>query len=277
MKEYISMFIAAICLGTIGIFVKFIGGGVSSMTLNFYRVFFAFITLLVISPFLDKNTFKVSRNDLLMYALIGFFLAVSLSLNNVAFKLAPVQNVSLITSLFPFFVLIFAYFLLKEEITKKKIIALIIALIGLVIINPIKAEGTLGNFLSLLIAALDGLLAALMRKEDKTHSIGDVVWFFLFASIFLLPFPFIYGIGEISIFVILLGVISTGLAYLFYNYALESLEAEIGSMIILIVAPIVAIMGAFIFLGENINLRVLIGGLVLIGSGIYLEHRNRKN
>jgi drug/metabolite transporter (DMT)-like permease len=124
-----------------------------------------------------------------------------------------------------------------------------------------------------------GLLIVAMRKEDKSHGIGDVIWFLLFASVVMLPFPAIYGFGNISqvwIYVILLGLVSTGLAYAFYNLALEKIEAEMGSIIATIITPLVSILLAVLIIGEQLSVKTIIGGALLIISGLYLEVSNRR-
>ena len=274
------MILAAICLGTIGVLVKLIDGNIHFMTLNFYRVFLGFVFLLLIVPFIDKNCFKITKKDAKEYILIGLLYAVALSLYTSANLFAPIQNVVLINYSYPFFVLIFAYFILKEKITKTKIITLVIAFIGLSIINPFNhTPNNIGNIMSLVGAVFYAILITEMRKEDKNHSIGDVLWFFFFGTLFLLPFPFIYGIGNIYPvinYVLMLGFVSTGLAYLLYNLALEKIEAETGSIIATMITPLVSIILAILIIDETINNRVIIGGIIVIASGIYLEMHNIK-
>jgi len=77
-------------------------------------------------------------------------------------------------------------------------------------------------------------------------------------------------------YVILLGVISTGLAYLLYNLALEKLEAEICSLIVLIITPLMSILLAVAIIDEELSNHVLMGGFILILAGVYLETHNKK-
>jgi drug/metabolite transporter (DMT)-like permease len=275
MNRLSHLIIGSLFIGSIGLFVKLTGDSVHPMVMNFYRMFFAFLTMLLICPIIDKKTFKQKKSGIKMYALIGLLIAVTFSLTNMAYYYAPIQNVIFLLSLFPFFVLIFAYFLLKEKITKKKIITLIIALIALIIINPMRAEGMIGSIFALLSSILFGLVVPLMRLEEKKHSIGDVMWFFLFASLFLLPFPFIYSFGQITLPVILLGVVSTGLGYIFYNFGLEKVEAELSSIVLMVVSSVFAIGLALIFLQEQLNPQIILGGSLLVASGIYLQHHKR--
>ncbi len=272
------MILASICIGTIGTLVKLIGQDVHFMTLNFYRFFIGFLFILAVVPFIDKNTFKINKKDFKDYFFVGFLFALGSLLFIAANVFAPVQNAVLISSFFPFFVFIFAYFILKEKITYTKIIALLIAVIGLAIINPFRlGEYALGNTLALFTAVVAALMTTEMRKIDMTHSIGVVFWMFLFATLLLLPMPFIFGFGDLSnvfLYVLLLGLIPGGIAYLFYNLALEKIEAEVGSIMQITVAPTVAIVLAIVIIGEPISIRIILGGFSLIVAGIYLETHN---
>ncbi len=276
MKPEFNIIIAAVLLAGIGILTKLIGTDIHPGVIAFYRVFFAMITLAILCPFVDKTTFKPARKDLSMFAVIGLVFAVNLGLSTYVYLKAPIQNLSAIAAICPFFVLILNYFILREKITRTKIITLIIAIVGLLIINPFKVGGeTLIYGFALFLAVLDAMIIVLMRKENANHTIGDTFWFFFFATIFLLPFPVVFGLGKLSIYVFIIGLISTGLGYFFYNLGLEKLEAEVATIIATITIPIVSVVLAVIILREKLNPPVLIGGAILIASGVYLETHNK--
>ncbi|MAG47887.1 hypothetical protein CL617_04740 [archaeon] len=280
MKPHFYAILAAFFAGTVGILVKLSGTDIHPMTLVFYRVFLAFLFLLIFVPLIDKNTFKINKSDLKTFFFVGVLIAIAIALFTIANTLAPVQNVFLLVSTAPFFVLIIAYFWLKEKITSTKIITLIIAIIGLIIINPFQSGFALGNLLAIITALFYALFITAMRNTDKDHSIGSVVWFFFFSTLILLPFPFIYGFGSFSLeslkYILLLGFIATALQFLFYNMALKKVEAETDSLINTIVSPIVAIILAVLIISEPLNLRTIIGGSILVFSGIYLETHKKK-
>jgi len=280
-RSYLYLILSAVLLGAIGIFVKLIGTDIPFMTLMFYRMFFGFILVLVVVPFMDKNWYKVNKTDLGHYLIVSVLMTITFSLFVVANLFASVQNVVLITNFAPFVVLILAYFFLKEKITKTKIITLIIAIIGIIILNPFKLDDNFfGNILALIQTLFYAVLVVFMRKENQEHEIGSVIWFLFFASLMLLPFPFIYGLGNLSgkiiWYVFGLGILSTGVSYLFQNLALQKVGAEISSIIIMIIMPLSAIFLAFFVLHEGLDYRVLLGGLILIISGVYLQAHNKK-
>jgi drug/metabolite transporter (DMT)-like permease len=274
------MILASLCIGTIGVLVKLIGPDIPIMTINFFRIFIGLIFLLITVPFIDKTWYKVKKKDLPEYIFIGFLFAASLSIYNTAMTLAPIQNVVLLNAIYPFIVFVSACAILKEKITKTKLFTLGIAIIGIAIMNPFQTGNYLiGNILALISALFYGLQITFMRKSEKSHTIGSVVWFLIFASIFLLPFPFIYGLGTFSIswlYLLVLGIISTGFAYLVYNLALKKIEAETAATTAIILATITAITLAVIIIKETLDIKTILGGSLLIVAAIYLLTHQKK-
>jgi drug/metabolite transporter (DMT)-like permease len=279
MKAYLYMVFAALCFATIGVLIKLIGDAVPIMSLSFLRTFIAFIFLLAITPVANKGFMKVNPKKIPKFLGIGIIYAISTVLFNTANLQTSVQNAVFLHYVYPFFVLFFAYFLLKEKITKTKAITLAIALIGISIINPFDITSNIfGNLLALLGAVFFAILITEMRSVDKEHCPGSIVWFIFFASLTLLPFAFIYGFGNwVSVwpYLLLLGVISTGLAYILYNLALENMDAENASIITMIITPVVSISLAFFIIAEQIKIQTAIGGLLMIIAGIYLETHSK--
>ncbi len=151
MKGVLAMILTGISLGTIGYFVKLIDANVHFMTLNFLRIFIGFLFLLLFVPLIDKDVFKFKKSDVKDFSLIGFLFALSLSLFTTALNFTTISEAVLINYSYPIFMLFFAYFLLKEKISFIKIGTIILALIGLFIINPISGgSNILGNFLAFL-------------------------------------------------------------------------------------------------------------------------------
>ena len=282
-KSELAIILAAILLGLIGIIVKLIGDNISIASLNFFRMFFGLIFILAVAPLIDKNTFKVKKADLKEFFVIGLIFAIALSFFTTANLFAPVQNVVLIHNLFPFFVLPLAYFLLKERITKTKLITLGIAFVGIIILNPFQAsDAFFGNMLAFGNAIFFALLVVIMRISDKNHTIGSVFWFLLFATLILFPPFLLFGLQDIAIILpylphlVILGFVSTGLAYLLYNLGLEHVEAEQSAIIETIFTPIFSILLAVIIISEQLNPQTILGGAVLIIAGIYLQTHLKK-
>ncbi len=276
MKAYISIILAGVVFGFVGTMVKLIGNSIPTMTITFFRALIGMLFLLALLPFFDRNMFRINRTDLRNYIILGILMALNFFFFIAANTVAPVSNVIILFCTFPFWLAIISPVFLKERITKFIILCIVIAFVGVAIINPFQGIANIGNIFALLNGVNYAVIYAFMRYIDKTHTIGVVFWFMLFATIVLLPAPFLYGLGTVSwnyLWVLLMGAASTGLAYLFLNYGLEKIQAETTSIISITTEPVVAILAAILVLGETLTPNVLVGGIMIIGTGVMLEKK----
>ncbi|HEX2994001.1 MAG TPA: DMT family transporter [Anaerolineales bacterium] len=232
---------------------------------------------------------RISRRQFMQVlgvGLVGY--GISLSLQFLGTKLSTAANGSLVTSATPAFVLIFAWLLLKEQITTQRLIALVLATLGVVaVINPRSAqlnpELFLGN-LALIGAAMTwALYSVLVRKATQNL---DVIPFSLIAFLGGLPVTVpagaweltTTGIGEISVGVVggvlFLGIISTALAMVLWNNAFALVDANLASLTFF-AQPVVGTVLGWLFLGEQITPLFLLGGL-LIGLGLVVSSREEQ-
>ena len=276
MRRYVYVVLAAVCFAFIGPLTNLTMGAVHPLTLSFYRVFFGMITLGIIMFRLDPNFLHIKKRDVKHYALVGLIMALAICFYITAFFFAPIANVVLLDYLYPVFIIPIAAFFLKEKATRNEILALIFSLLALFIINPLSPSHMVGNLLAVLSAIAMALLIVYMRFEDRTHSIGAVFWFLLFATIFMAPFPFIFGfgnfLGKIQ-WILPLGVVSTGLAMLFINLALEKLHAETVAVIDLTLVPLFSIVLGALIVSQIPSLNVVVGGVILVGSALILKRQ----
>ncbi|MEO7839346.1 MAG: DMT family transporter, partial [Anaerolineales bacterium] len=192
-------------------------------------------------------------------------------------------NGSLVTSATPAFVLLFAWMLLGEKITLRRLVALLLATCGVVaVIDPraaqLNPELFIGNLLLLGAAITWALYSVLVRK--MTQSL-EVLPFSLIAFLGGLPVVLpagawelsTVGVGEISLGVVggvlFLGVISTALAMILWNTAFAILDAGLASLTFF-AQPVVGILLGWLFLEERITLLFILGGL-LISIGLVLS------
>jgi drug/metabolite transporter (DMT)-like permease len=244
------------------------------------RLILGVITLLAVL-FFQNQPIKLTKETFWQIFGVGFVgYGISLGFQFVGTHLSTAANGSLVTSATPAFVLIFAVLILKEKVTARRIIALIIASLGVVaVIDPRTAQLDsslfLGN-LSLVAAALTwALYSVLIRKITRG---ADVLVVSLVAFLGGLPTSLLFGAretasqgwGEITPAVILgvlfIGIISTGLAMYLWNQAFALLDASLASLTFF-AQPVVGTILGTIFLGEIITPLFLFGGL-LIGIGL---------
>ncbi|GAA4804367.1 DMT family transporter [Litoribaculum gwangyangense] len=240
---------------------------------------------------------KVEKRDLLRLALCGLFGG---ALNQMLFfhgiNLTSPIDASIIQTSNPVLVLIFSLIILKEKLTKNKIIGITMAGIGAVflILYGNKVQGTssfLGNLFVFLNACSYGLYLVIAKTlMQKYQAITVVSWVFLFG--FMYAFPF--GIGDflntnfeafttntyLTIGYVVL--FTTFFAYLFNIYALKYVSPAITSSYVYlqpVVSFILVSVLAYIFMqsdyAQDISL-VKILSCLLVAAGVYITSKSQK-
>ncbi len=248
------------------------------------RLVLGALSLLAVA--VSQKKLKVGKKDFWNILGVGFIgYGISLGFQFVGTDLSTAANGSLVTSATPAFVLIFAALILREKITSRRLLTLIVASLGvLAVIDPRSAQLDSALFLgnmSLVAAALTwALYSVLIRKVTRGV---DVLTVSLIAFVGGMPTSIAagayeattQGYGEMTIGVIVgvlfIGVISTGLAMYLWNTAFALLDASLASLTFFAQPVVGTILGA-IFLGEVITPLFLFGGL-LIGIGLVIASR----
>lgn len=234
---------------------------------------------------LPRHGFRLTRRQFISafgVGLVGY--GVSLGFQFVGTKLSTAANGALVTSATPVLVLPFAWLLLKEPITGRRLAAILVASLGvLAVIDPRSADWSsdlfLGN-LSLLGAALSWALYSVLVRKISSGGVDllQATAVFLLGG---LPITIPLGAWELSaqgmgqitlaIFggILFLGIISTAIAMFLWNYAFARLPAATASLTFFAQPVVGALLGWF-FLGEQITALFLLGG-VLIGVGILIS------
>lgn len=248
------------------------------------RLILGAITLAIV--LLIRGVPQISSRQLWQVLGVGFVgYGISLSLQFLGTKLSTAANGSLVTSATPAFVLLFAWILLKEKITRRRLFALFLATLGVIaVIDPRSAQLNpdlfLGNLLLIGAAITWALYSVLVRKVTQNI---DVLFFSLIAFVGGLPVSTpvgawelaTSGVGQISLGVVggvlFLGVISTALAMVLWNTSFAYVDAGLASLTFF-AQPLVGTFLGWLFLKEKITLLFLLGGL-LIGIGLVVSSR----
>lgn len=235
---------------------------------------------------LPRHGFSLTKRQWLEsfgVGLVGY--GISLGFQFVGTKLSTAANGALVTSATPALVLPFAFLLLKEKITPRRLLAILVASLGvLAVIDPrttdLSSDLFLGN-LSLLGAAVTwALYSVLVRKVTSagTNLLDATAVFLLGGLPVSIPLGIweisAQGMGEITLGVIggilFLGIISTAIAMFLWNYAFAALPAGVASLTFFAQPLVGALLGWF-FLGEQVTPLFVLGG-VLIGLGILISN-----
>src|ERR1043165_3889337 len=163
------------------------------------RLILGTITLAIV--LLIRGFPNISRRQVWQVVGVGFVgYGISLSLQFLGTKLSTAANGSLVTSATPAFVLLFAWILLREQITPRRLLALFLATLGVVaVIDPrtaqLNPELFLGNLFLIGAAITWALYSVLVRKVTQD---SDVLLFSLIAFMGGLPVTFAASAWELS-------------------------------------------------------------------------------
>lgn len=273
MKKGITLaVIAAIFFVTLEPISKLIANDITPYAMTLWRFF---IGGLIILPFaiakIKKNKIKVSLRDLAMMSLWGvIFICISMIALQFAVKKADSPAViSIIFSANSISTIIFAAIILKEKITRNKVIALTLGTIGVLVCANITAGTNIGSaMLAIFSALIFSLYTVVCRKYVKKYGsmIQACVAFFA-GSIVLFIALLITGTDvtptmETGVFVKLcyLGIVVTGIGHMLYFMAIEhggAMMASLSYFIKPVLTPFVTLIVNDIVPGVNVPIAVV--------------------
>ena len=225
---------------------------------------------------------SLQMRSMLAVGMVG--LGVSLGAQFLGTDLSTAVNGALVTSASPAFVVLFALLILRERLTRRRALAIILASVGvLVILDPARADFASGTFqgdVFLAIAAVTwGLYSVLVRRVTLrfgAHSLTVTLFGLLGGLIVALPASVIelsmHPIGELDAGVVAgvlyLGIVSTAFALLLWNRAFALVPATIASLFFF-AQPVAGAILAAVFLGQHLTFSLALGG-GLIALGVLL-------
>jgi drug/metabolite transporter (DMT)-like permease len=274
-----SLFVAAGCWGGTYVASKYALAYVGPFTLVLAR--YALALSIFVPLLLLRGPDPRVRGSLRLIALASFIgLGVSSWAQFFGTALSTAHAGALITSSAPAFMVIFAALVLGERVTSQKIIALVVASVGVVtVVGPSDmgaGPGAVVGDILLVIAGITwALYSVLIRKltlRIANVTVTGYVTIIGAAAGLPLGIPDLVRTGvptpAVWLSILYIGLISTALAYYLWNKGLELMEAGNAS-IFFFAQPLTGTFFAWLLLGEKLNVGFFIGGaLILIGVAI---------
>ena len=274
--------LAAALWGSISLMVRPLNAlGFSSLQITCVR---AVLATLIIGVFLlikDRSLFKVKLKHIPIFlgsGVISFLFFNYCYMSSIEQNSVSVAAILLYTS--PVWVTVFSAIIFKEKVTVYKIIALVVALGGAVMLSfsgTLKITGLgvlfgIGSGLGYALYSVFGKIAAKYYKPETT-----TFYTFLFAAIFAIPvcrvweIPSLIGNNTISLaYFAGVTVFATVLPYIFYTLGLTLIPAGKAG-IIAIAEPVVAAIVGWIAYGEALGVLGIIGILVVVFALVFME------
>ncbi len=288
-KGFIYLIITVIFFSSYEVVGRMLTGLVNPYQLNFVRFLIGGLLLLPLAINHIKNKkIKLTVKDMLYISLIGLVnVVLSMSFFQIGINATKASLAAVIFSSNPLFVMISAYFILKENLNLQKILGLIIGVIGIVIVFykdlNLGKSYTYGIIMLILAAITYGIYTTMGKKfSQKTDSIIMNSLSFIIGSLFLLPillikhYPIFYMPHKALLPMAYLTFFVTGIAYYTYFMGLMYMDAGVGSMIFLI-KPVLASLLAWIFLSGKISIQLVLGTLVILVGILIVQHADKNN
>ncbi|MCR5327305.1 MAG: DMT family transporter [Saccharofermentans sp.] len=284
----ILIIIAGLFWGSMGIFVRHLNGlGFTSIQVACLRLTMAGVIFALILLIKDPKGFKIKLKDIPLFLALGlvsilFFTCCYFT----AIRLMTMSTAAILLYTSPIWVMILAIIFLKEKITLNKIIALVLAFIGCVLVSgfggKISVVGILVGLGSGLGYGLYSIFGTFALRKYSPYTV--TTYTFLIAglgSIFVAnPADLADKISKTESlpgllgFVLLTSVVTAVIPFLLYTLGLNRTSAG-KAAVLATVEPAAATLFGFFVMGEMIG-PVAICGILLVFAAIIVLSIQRK-
>ena len=277
-----SLILAMVIFGTIGIFRKYIPlpSGIVACARGILGVAFLLIFIKVKKIKMDREAIK---KHLAILLVSGGFIGLNWVLLFESYRYTSVAVATLCYYMAPIFVMIVSLFLLKEKLTGRKMLCVIVALIGMVFVSGVLDGGITdiselkGILFGLGAAALYASVVMMNQKLREVPTYDKTIMQLGAAAVVLIPYIlFVEDLSAVTltplmaIMLIIVGVVHTGIAYALYFGSMNGLKAQTVALFSYI-DPIVAIILSALFLKEPMTVYSAIGAVLVLGATMISE------
>lgn len=278
-----TRFLTSICIfGTIGILRRYIPLS-SSLVALVRGVVGSLFLLLVI--WISKKKLDVSaiRKNFRFLALSGAAIGFNWILLFEAYNYTSVATATLCYYLAPILVILASPIVLKEQLTPKKILCTITALIGMVLVSGVTEAGFSGTgelkgvFFGLGAALLYASVILMNKKMGRISAYDKTIVQLSLASIALLPYVLLtedfsaIALTPISAALLLTaGIVHTGVAYWLYFGSMNDLPSHTVALLSYL-DPILAIILSLVLLHEPMSAAAAVGAVLILGAAYISE------
>lgn len=274
---------AAALWGVIGLWNRrLMAGGFSPTDIVVVRNFGGMLLLLAIFAIKDRSVFHIQLAHLKYFLGTGI---VSVVLFTCCYftcqKLCSLSVASILLYTAPSFVVLLSAVLWKEPVTKKKLLALVLTLVGCALVCGVFSGGLTVTPLGILLGLGAGFFYALYSifgRYALAHysSMTVTVWTFLIAgpaSLVLLlkgsnALEVVQAQPSLALIAVGLVVFSTVAPYILYTRGLAQVESGQASIIASLEPVVASLTGALVF-GEALGLPA-IAGILCVLAGVYI-------
>lgn len=270
--------------GTIGLARHFID--LPSGLIAFFRGLIGTLTLLLVMLVLRKKpNLAAIRRNLRILVLSGAFIGFNWILLFEAYRFTSISTATLCYYMAPMIVVAVSPFLLKERMTLKKGLCVLVTLAGVVFVSGVLNGGSAewhGILLGLSAAVLYASIILLNKRLEEIDAYDKTVMQLGVATVVLLGYTLIVEDVSIDAFtpstiwlLVLVGVVHTGIAYALYFGSVGRLPAQTVAIFSYLDPAVAVLLSAFV-LDEPMGALEIVGAVLILGAAIVSELRVKK-
>ena len=196
-----------------------------------------------------------------------------------AIPLVPLADAVTLSFTAPLFTTVLAVLFLREVVRLRRWAAVTVGFAGiLIILRPGFAKANLGNLLLLFNGMIWAGAMIMIRSLTRTESPNAIVayLFILMVPISLVPALFVWQTPPLAALPWLVIIGAAGVAgHLCTTRAIAAAEASLVMPFDYLRLPMFVLVGLFVF-GEIPDVWTLVGAAIIVGSAIYIGHREAK-
>ena len=276
-KTIILYILSIVFFSIMVIFIRKAAENLHVFEVVFFRNLLAFIVMLPILK--STGLVAIKMNNTKLFFMRSFIGAIGMLAGFTSLTLIPLTQATAISFSKPIFITIGATIFLGEIIKARRIAAIIIGIIGmLIIVQPGVNSFSFGIMLAIIAALAHSLNALIVKKLTLTDTPQAIVTWMV---IILIPITFIPAIPvwewpSFETWLYLWGIAIVGtLAHFSWTKSYSMTDITSLEPIEFIKLPIMALLGWMIF-SEIPGTWTWVGGLIIFMSTIYISHREAK-
>lgn len=272
--------------GSIGLIVK--GIPLTSAQIALIRGVIGSLFLIATGLIMKKRlSIKAIRRNFTLLLISSAALGFNWILLFEAYRNTTITNATLSYYLAPVIVVFLSPFILKERLTPKKILCILAAMIGMILVvqtgktGGLYSKGLIGIGFGLGAAVLYAMVIIFNKLIKDMSGLETTIIQLTFATVILIPYVLSQGTIPLGILdrdsiirLLLVGLLNTGIAYLLYFTSVQRLESQTVA-IFSYIDPISAVIMSAIFIAEKISGLQLLGGILILG-GAFLCGRDKR-
>ena len=274
---------AGVLWGTSGIFVHFLAPfGFSSLQMPAMRGVVSALSMCIFVLCTDRLLFKATLSELVLFAFSGISMFITASAYYAAMQKTSIATAVVLMYTAPIFVMIYSVAFLGEKLTRKKLVSVVVMLLGCVLVSGI-LDGLMYDVLGLFIGLISGIgysaynIFTKIQMRRGSHPITATMYTMIFMALFALAVSNPVEMVQITAMaplallpmILALGVCTGVLPYFLYTLALRTLPVGTASALGIIEPMAATLFG--VVLGQMLDFFQGIGIVMILGAVFFLS------